>query len=82
VESTDFDLRPTDAVVSFFDEDPTFEAMELTTTRQLYLAHADAVTFNVKTDFDPERRVVTFCAVFAFTLNSAGETDEPKARTP
>ena len=82
VESTDFDFRPTDAVVNFFEEDPTFEAMELTTTRQLYLAHADAVTFSVKTAFVPERRVVIFCDVFAFTLNCAGATDDAKARTP
>jgi hypothetical protein len=82
VESTDFDFRPTDAVVNFFEEDPTFEAMELTTTRQLYLAHADADTFSVKTDFVPERRVVIFCDVFDFTENVAGATEEPNARTP
>ena len=81
-ESTDFDFLLTKAVANLFDEDPTFDTIELTTTRQVYFAHADAVTFNVKTDFDPERRVVTFWEVFAFTLNCAGATDAPNARTP
>ena len=79
---TDFDLPITAAAVSFVLPELTLEAIELTTTRHVYFAHAAADTFNVIIAFDPTRLVVIFAEVFDFTANFAGATEEPNARTP
>ena len=80
--TTDFDLRITAAAVIFLLSEPTFEAIELTTTRHEYFAHAAAETFSVIIALEPTRLVVIFAEVFDFTENVAGATEEPKARTP
>ena len=80
--TTDFDFLTTAAAVIFLLPEPTFEAIELMTTRHEYFAHAAAETFSVIIAFDPTRFVVILAVVFDFTENVAGATEEPKARTP
>ena len=80
--TTDFDLPTTEAAVIFVLPELTLEAIELTTTRHEYFAHAAADTFSVIIALEPTRLVVIFAEVFDFTENVAGATEEPKARTP
>ena len=72
----------TAAAVIFLLPEVSFEAIELTTTRHEYLAHAAAETFSVIIALEPTRFVVIFADVFDFTENVAGATEEPNARTP
>jgi hypothetical protein len=66
---TDFDFRVNAIVVSFLLFEVTFDEIELTTTRHVYLAHAEELTFIVINDFAPTRLLVTFGAFLADTLN-------------